>query len=363
LFFSPAQPEEVHRASTLAGLVGLSYRATTGVKPKLLIVEFWGLGDLIIATPFIRAASEKYEVTLLAKPFAQDLQPRLWPEVRVLPFVAPWTSFTGKYRLWLWPWREIFHLVRTLAAERFDAGLSARWDPRDHFLLTLAGARKRLGFPRLRSQVFLTQPLAKPDPIGHRYEYWRVIARALGLALPEREAITQPTGRRDGTVLVHSGAGQPIRVWPLERYRNLVARLRKKNYSVVVACDADQRQWWQQAGEAKVATPQTVSELLALLGGSGVFIGNDSGPGHLAAFCGVPTFTLFGPQLPEWFAPLHPGSVSIEGKVCPYKPCSDYCRFPTPHCLWNVTEEEVWGGVEQFVQRRLRGEAPHGTAR
>jgi heptosyltransferase-2 len=230
-------------------------------------------------------------------------------------------------------------------------GLSARWDPRDHFLLTLAGARKRLGFPRLRSQVFLTQPLAKPDPCDHRYEYWRAIGGALDLALPARDAIALPAARPGGNVLVHSGAGQPIRVWPLERYRNLVARLREKNYPVVVACDADQRQWWLQAGETNVATPRTVAELLVLLDRSGAFIGNDSGPGHLAAFCGVPTFTLFGPQLPEWFAPLHPDGVSLEGKACPYKPCSDYCRFSFPHCLWNISEEEVWRQASAFVAR------------
>ena len=138
-----------------------------------------------------------------------------------------------------------------------------------------------------------------------------------------------------GEILVHTGAGQPVRVWPLERYRRLVARLRQKDYRVQVACDPDQQDWWLAAGEEKVATPRTVAELFALADRAGAFIGNDSGPGHLAAFCGVPTFTLFGPQMPEWFAPLHPGSEWLEGKACPYKPCSDYCRFPTPCCMAN----------------------------
>ena len=51
-------------------------------KPKLLVVELWGLGDLVIATPFLQAACEKYAVTLLAKPYALDLRARLWPEVQ-----------------------------------------------------------------------------------------------------------------------------------------------------------------------------------------------------------------------------------------------------------------------------------------
>jgi ADP-heptose:LPS heptosyltransferase len=324
------------------------------VKPKLLIVELWGLGDLSIGTPFFRAASEKYSVTLLAKPYAQDLQARLWPDVQVVPFIAPWTAFKRKYALFHWPWREAFYLRKKLAAEHFEVGLSARWDPRDHILLKLAGARIRVGFPRVRSGFLLKEPLARPAPHKHRYESWRVIGRALGLALPAREAIPLPAPKPGGTVLVHSGAGQPVRVWPLDRYRNLVARLRQHNYHVVVACDPDQCQWWRQAGETDIAAPHTVTDLLALIDQAGAFIGNDSGPGHLAAFCGVPAFTLFGPQLPEWFAPLHPDSVWIEGKACPYKPCSDYCRFPTPHCLRNVTEEEAWAGVETFLQRRFK---------
>ena len=318
------------------------------MKPKLLVVELWGLGDLVIATPFLQAASKKYAVTLLAKPYAKDLQARFWRDVEVAPFIAPWTAFKHKYRLFSWPWRDIIGL-RKLMAPRFEAGLSARWDPRDHLLLMLLRVKMRLGFPRMGSQIFLTQPLVRPDPRAHRYEHWRVMARALELELPVREKLPFPPPRAAAEILIHTGAGQPVRVWPLECYRNLVQRLRQENYTVQVVCDPDQRNWWLEAGESKVATPGTVSELLALADNAGAFIGNDSGPGHLAAFCGVPTFTIFGPQLPEWFAPLHPAAEVLEGKACPYKPCSDYCRFAEPFCLSRVTDEEVWIRVEWFL--------------
>ena len=189
---------------------------TERLKSNLLVVELWGLGDLVIATPFLQAASEKYAVTLLAKPFAKDLQVRFWPAVEVFPFVAPWTAFRRKYRLLSWPWREIFRL-RRLAQPRFEIGLSARWDPRDHLLLQLLRAKRRLGFPRLQSQMFLTEPLARPEPTAHRQENWRVLAGSLGLTLPAREQPGWRRPRREGEVLVHSGAGQPVRVWPLER--------------------------------------------------------------------------------------------------------------------------------------------------
>jgi ADP-heptose:LPS heptosyltransferase len=320
----------------------------------LLIIELWGLGDLVIATPFLRAASKHFTVTLLAKPYAQDLRTRLWPEVEVIPFVAPWTAFQGKYRLWKWPLREMLQLRRRLATRRFDVGLSARWDPRDHFLLRAFRVQKRLGFPRMRSQMFLTHPQHRPAPREHRYEYWHTLGNALDLKMPDRQSIVMPRPLDGHAVFVHTGAGQAIRVWPLDRYQRLVQRLRARHYHVIVACDPDQRDWWLKAGETNIAIPGSVNELLQLIDQAGVFIGNDSGPGHIAAFCGVPTYTLFGPQLPEWFVPLHPESVHIEGKPCPYKPCSDYCRFPTPRCLWNITEEEVWEGVQPFVAQHSK---------
>ena len=57
----------------------------------------WGI--LVIASPFLQSASERFDVTLVAKPYALDLQARFWPKVVVIPFVAPWTAFKHKYRL------------------------------------------------------------------------------------------------------------------------------------------------------------------------------------------------------------------------------------------------------------------------
>ncbi|MBI3850099.1 MAG: glycosyltransferase [Verrucomicrobia bacterium] len=320
------------------------------MKPKLLVVELWGVGDLAIATPFLRAACEKYDVTVLAKPYAHDLQKRFWPGVRVISFVAPWTAFKHKYRLFAWPWLEILRLGRTLVRERFDVGLSARWDPRDHLLLVLARVRRRIGFSRAWSRIFLNQPAERPAPKAHRYEYWHALANALDLEVPQRQNIPMPPARQ-GYLLVHTGAAQPVRVWPLERFRNLTLRLRERGFAVQVACDVNQREWWLAVGETNIATPETVTELLNLTDAAGAFIGNDSGPGHLAAFNGVPTFTVFGPQLPEWFAPLHPASEWCEGRPCVHKPCSDYCQFPVPHCLWDLSEQSVRPRIDEFVAR------------
>lgn len=334
------------------------------VKPKLLVMELWGVGDLVIATPFLRAAAGRFDVSILAKPYACDLQAHFWPGIRVIPYVAPWTAFRHKYRFWAWTWPPLIRMLRRLAAERFDVGVSGRWDPRDHVLLALAGVRRRIGFSRAGSKVWLHDPLPRPAPGSHRYEHWRALADVLELPVPVRGKIEMPPARR-GYILIHSGAARGVRVWPLERFAGLAARLRQRGLRVQVACDADQKKWWLGAGESAVAVPARVAELLRVTRGAALFIGNDSGPGHLAAFDGVPTFTLFGAQLPEWFAPLHPASEWIEGPVCPYRPCSDYCKFPQPFCLRDLTEEAVWMQVAPFVAKhadRLESTSSVGAA-
>jgi ADP-heptose:LPS heptosyltransferase len=246
----------------------------------------------------------------------------------------------------------MLRLRRRLLGQNFDYGVSGRWDPRDHWVLKASGAVERLGFSRLQSRRYLTQELAKPPPLAHMSEYWREAGRALGLEVPGRSEIIPPLRASLTGALLHSGARLPARVWPLENFQQIAGNLRKKNVAVQIACDPDQRAWWQSHGE-NVACPQSVPELLSLIDQAGVFIGNCSGPGHLAAICGVPTFTLFGPSMPEWWLPMHPAAEIFAGKACPYKPCSDYCRYEKPFCLSDVKAADVWPRVEAFVNKHL----------
>jgi heptosyltransferase-2 len=329
------------------------------MNPRLLIVELWGLGDLMIASPFIRAATERYSVTVLAKPIAAEIGRRFWPSAELIPFTAPWTTFRrrDKYILWRWPWAELRGLTRTLRQKSFDAAVSARWDPRDHALMRLTGARARLGFPRLGSQSLLTRSLAVPKFPTHRSEYWRIAGSALGLAIPARAEMTVARPAAPPVIVIHTGAAQPRRVWPLKNFYEITTRLRQARYAVKIICDADQLDWWRQRDEEPTC-PGSLSELVTALEQGAIFIGNDSGPGHVAALCGLPTFTIFGPQIPELFLPLHRDAEAFEGHACPHKPCWDYCRYPEPFCLWSISPDEVWPRVAAFVSRHLSANPP-----
>jgi ADP-heptose:LPS heptosyltransferase len=295
----------------------------------LLVVELWGLGDLALAMPFLRAASRSRKVTLLAKEHAAPLLERFAPDVEHVTLAAPWTAFRGKYVLHRWPWARLAGAVGALRSRKFTAGVSARSDPRDHALLALSGARNRLGFARQGSGVLLSRSLAPPtDP--HRAARWTALAACLGTEIEAPIPATR-TGNR---VLIHAGAGQPVRLWPRDRYEQLAATLARDGWAPEIIDD----------------TYTGVAELLSKLDSADRFIGNDSGPGHLAALLGVPTFTVFGPQLPELFAPRSTRAAWIEGGPCPFKPCWDSCRYPEPHCILSIGTEAVATRVAAWIK-------------
>ncbi|MBI4621980.1 MAG: glycosyltransferase family 9 protein [Verrucomicrobia bacterium] len=292
------------------------------------MLELWGLGDLALAMPFLRTATAHARVTLLAKQHAAPLVARFAPGVEHVPFAAPWTAFTGKYRLHRWPWRELARTLRVLRGCHFDIGVSARPDPRDHVLLAWADVRRRIGFPRAGSSLLLSDALERPvNP--HRADQWRCLGEKLGWLLPATSGASR-AGRR---VVIHPGAGHPVRLWPAERFAEIAARLRASGWDVTVVDE----------------TAVNLDFLIDTLASADRFIGNDSGPGHIAALLGVPTFTIFGPQLPELFAPQHPQAAWIEGAPCRYKPCFDACRFPAPHCILNLTVDQVWPRVQTWL--------------
>ena len=313
---------------------------------RLLVTELWGVGDLAIGSNFFHAAQQQYELALLAKPHAAELARNLWPQIEVIPWVAPWTRFVGKYRFYDWPWRELRKTIKTIRGRRFDIAASARSDPRDHVILRLSGAARRLGFAKMTSQLLLTESLPAA-PNGRRATQWRTLGQALDLKLPTEPAPKPPVGGR--LAIIHTGSAQQVRIWPQKRFCELARHLRRSNWKVTILCDPDQSQELDKLGESYTC-PENLSALIDSLRLATVFLGNDSGPGHLAAALGIPTFTVFGPQKPEWFVPDHPQAAYLAGKPCPYKPCFDYCRFPHPHCLHDNTIEEVWDGVQQWLE-------------
>ncbi|MDB5355886.1 MAG: putative glycosyltransferase [Phycisphaerales bacterium] len=120
-------------------------------------------------------------------------------------------------------------------------------------------------------------------------------------------------GAGDGAVVIHPGGGAPRKCWPAGRYLELARRLRGKGRPVRVLLGEVELERWpaeqiaQFREAADVRTPASLLDLLGELTSATAFVGNDSGPGHLAGVLGLPTLSLFGStSSPVRWKPLGP---------------------------------------------------------
>ena len=124
--------------------------------------------------------------------------------------------------------------------------------------------------------------------------------------------------RREGErlVAVHPGGGGVHKCWPKQNFAALVDELLRAGVRVVVLLGpVETEAKWDAAkpvfpGVYRIA-PETVAQLAAVLERVDLFVGNDSGPGHVAAAVGTPTVSLFGPTNPVIWKPLGPKAAVV----------------------------------------------------
>lgn len=156
-----------------------------------------------------------------------------------------------------------------------------------------------------------TERLLAGVPAGRQFV--QQLAGPLGLvsAWPADAWFMPPTAPGPGPLWLAPGSGSAAKCWPRGHWLALAARLAAAGVPlgvVVGPAEAERgevREWPWPAGAALLAE-RTPVELARSLGGARGFVGNDSGPTHLAAMLGVPTVAVFGPTDPAVWAPPGP---------------------------------------------------------
>ncbi|MCC7264735.1 MAG: glycosyltransferase family 9 protein [Candidatus Latescibacteria bacterium] len=134
------------------------------------------------------------------------------------------------------------------------------------------------------------------------------------LLAPERQyarTCREERQLRSPLVLIHPGSGGRRKCWPLDRYLALARWCMRQGCEVLLLhgpADTDLGELLSAEADwrDRALCPPGPLELASLLESAALFIGNDSGPGHLAAALGTPTLSLFGPTDPRVWRPPHP---------------------------------------------------------
>jgi hypothetical protein len=127
------------------------------------------------------------------------------------------------------------------------------------------------------------------------------------LPLPHLSVAGMPIGGGPAPVVLHPGSGGVAKCWPLHRFVRTATLLAAAGHTVRWLLGPVERERYVdeqlRGAPGEVHANRPLREVLELLAGCAVYVGNDSGITHAAAALGRPTVALFGPTRPRVWAP------------------------------------------------------------
>jgi heptosyltransferase III len=200
-------------------------------------------------------------------------------------------------------------------------GAVRRWRPalclnfhggtRSAWMTALSGACFRAGFGHYRAQfaynvrIPRAQQILRVERKVHTAEHLASAMFYLGAAVCEipraslyPAEICQAAGN---TAVIHAVAATPAKTWPADRFIAVAHHLRECGLDpVFIGTAADHLAPFR---EFRTMAGASLSEIKRLLASASLFVGNDSGPAHMAAAFGLPVIVIFGPSDPEIWSP------------------------------------------------------------
>jgi heptosyltransferase-2 len=350
---------------------------------KILVLEYWNLGDIVMELPFLQNLRVQYpdaHIVLLTSPKVAPLIEHQGLVDEVVVVRVPWAQHYSRWRkynpfspLWL----ELLRTLKFLHRQRFDLAFTARSDIRDNCMMWLAEVRRRVGYAFGGGGFFLTDIVTPDLERPHLSERWLKLIEHLGKPILERQPrlrLTQEQERsadrylaergiqnEDLLIGIHPGARSATRQWGEENFLTLAKRLQAQ-FPVKILWFSDPNQQSPALNGTHRALDGTrllpsslpLREFMSVLQRCQLFVCNDSGPMHIATALGVPVVAIFGPTEPAWFGPLGDDNHVIirSGFWC--RPCFDYCRFDQPYCLRAINVDSVFETSVEALNSLLR---------
>ena len=259
---------------------------------KILVFSFSFIGDAVLSTVVIqplRAHFQNTHITFLVGPNAFDLlanDPQL-DATLVYDNRGEHAGLKGR-----------INLIKSLRREKFDLvinlrdSFTARCIGAEHWGL-VRGDRERHAVTRYL-EVLSKQGVDTTDAQPH-------------LQLTEIEQTTAQRFLAEAGVTserlligIHPGGNWEYKLWSAEKYIQLGTALSKqKNATILLFAGPNERKLQTQVADIMDISPilvktENLREVAALIAACDVYIGNDTGPMHIAAAVGTPVVALFG---------------------------------------------------------------------
>ena len=354
---------------------------------RVLLIRLRLIGDVVLSTPVIRALRRAFPDATLTYLVERDAAAVVAGN-RDLDRIIVVERTRGLRRV-----LDDVKLAWQLRRDRYDVVIDMHGGPRSSWLTLATGAPQRIGYDMPGRQWMYTRTIPRARELRPRHSVlnqWDLLEGIEGwpgeAADPARDAVAMPVDpdadrrivarlRAAGVapghqlIVLHVSASNPFRRWPEPAFAEVVASLvsQSPDRRVILSSGPSDRLAADRiVAAARALLPDAarsqvidfgefdLAELRALVERSGLFIGGDTGPLHVAATTTTPIVAIYGPTLPARSTPWRDPSIpseSIEIAGLPCRPCDQRVCAPGDYrCLTAIKPADVVVAAERMLR-------------
>ena len=356
--------------------VGSPSISTSGIN-KIIIVKLDHIGDVVASIPAIRNIRRMLPnaiIDVLCGPWTKELFEQQ-PEITNVFTYSFFNIQSGVDRA---DERELYRdkIIKQMLNNKYDLAINLRKHPDTKDISSLI-ADYCLVLSDNAERDYVSHPVPAIGRIAGDVVKWNITDQLLSLTdvlshddilfkdinvLPEicdkvdKSVKDIPFFKCDVIIGMHVGSGYPNKQWPVDNFISLCNIIHANTSANIVLLGSKNEKILNQKiidsvknkdKIMSVAGMFSLVEFFHLIKKMDYFIGNDSGPGHIAGIQGVSTLVIMGSRHPstEWI----PIGKSMVVECCtPCGPCYDN-KLDCVDCLFCIKPTDVYFGLERLI--------------
>tara|TARA_B100001996_G_C18647335_1_gene587946 strand:+ start:599 stop:1678 length:1080 start_codon:yes stop_codon:yes gene_type:complete len=312
----------------------------------ILITEYYCIGDILIVLPAIESLRRHFvnaKIMLICSVEAEPLAKTIKELDIVIPFDVPWKKNPiSLNKIW-----ESRKFARKLRNKNIDLAIDFRGDIRNNWFLYQIKSKYSIGYSFTGGHYFLNKVVDFPC---HLHQKDRALHLISSIGVKPYIRNEKIKNNRQGYLVLHPGAGDSLRSWPVELWVELVKNLFGK-YKVAIVEVPETIKLINSLIEINQSIKiykGNLNNFSAWLRNQRLLVGPDSMAGHLAAYLNIPVISIFGSQNPELTKPSGP----IVQVIKPIKKCTHIrshwrlCRA----CIATIKPKEVFDAINGILK-------------
>lgn len=314
---------------------------------KALVLQFAGLGDAALLAPFIRGLKNIGIKPELAVPgsYAQFWE-YFFPDDKIIP-VDISIGFNG----------FLNDLAEAKLSGEYEAVFGCSLTPLCAYLAGFPYSSKKVGmlvngrkYKGARIAYNNFYDAEKNEHVQNRYQ--SLFSKVYPEIKPKK--FFDSNNNSENYIAVHPGAKWKPRRWLQEYFLKLFEKIEDKPVKVLFGGSMDEELYNyfnhnNLPSNTELVKTESLTEFIDNIAYCSLFLGNDSGPAHIANLMNKKTVVLWGPGNYERVRPLG-DNVDIIIKEIDCRPCKQYvhlehCERGDNICLKSISPEEVYEAI------------------